>query len=68
MNNRHQLKRLAYQMLESIQEYVLLSQDSPYLEIYRRRTEWRRECFAGSESITFESVGLTFPVEELYDS
>jgi Uma2 family endonuclease len=59
-------KRLAYQMLESLQEYVLLSQESPYLEIYRRRTEWRREGFAGSDSVTLESVGLTFLVEELY--
>jgi len=59
-------KRLAYQMLERLQEYVLLSQDSPYLEIYRRRTEWQRECFAGIESVTLESVSLTFLVEELY--
>jgi Uma2 family endonuclease len=59
-------KRLAYQMLERLQEYVLLSQDSPYLEIYRRRTEWQRESFAGTESVTLESVDLTFRVEELY--
>ena len=59
-------KRLAYQMLERLQEYVLLSQDSPYLEIYRRRTEWQRESFAGTESVTLESVDLTFQVEELY--
>lgn len=60
-------KRLAYQMIERLQEYVLLSQDSSYLEIYRRRTEWRRESFSGSDSITLESVGLTFRVEELYE-
>lgn len=59
-------KRLAYQMLESLQELVLLSQESPYLEIYRRRTEWQRECFAGDDSVTLESVGLTVIVEELY--
>jgi Uma2 family endonuclease len=59
-------KRLAYQMIERLQEYVLLSQDSPYLEIYRRRTEWQRESFAGMESVTLESVNLTFMVEELY--
>jgi Uma2 family endonuclease len=59
-------KRLAYQMIERLQEYVLLSQDSPYLEIYRRRTEWQRESFAGNEGITLESVGLTFEVEKLY--
>jgi len=60
-------KRLAYQMIERLQEYVLLSQDSPYLEIYRRRNEWRRESFSGSDSVTLESVDLTFRVEELYE-
>jgi Uma2 family endonuclease len=59
-------KRLAYQMIECLQEYVLLSQDSPYLEIYRRRTEWQRESFAGTESVILESVGLSFLVEEFY--
>jgi Uma2 family endonuclease len=59
-------KRLAYQMLESLQEYVLLSQESPYLEIYRRRTEWQRECFAGNASVTLESVDLIVVVEALY--
>lgn len=59
-------KRLAYQMIERLQEYVLLSQDSPYLEIYRRRTEWSRESFAGSENVTLESVDLTIVVEDLY--
>jgi hypothetical protein len=53
-------------MLESLQEYVLLSQDSPYLEIYRRRTQWQRESFSGGGSVTFETVGLTFVVEALY--
>ncbi len=59
-------KRLAYQTIESLQEYVLLSQDSPYLEIYRRRTEWQRESFAGAQSVMLESVNLTLVVEELY--
>ncbi|MEQ1528472.1 MAG: Uma2 family endonuclease [Methylococcales bacterium] len=59
-------KRLAYQMIEALQEYVLLAQDSPYLEIYRRRTDWQRESFSGNQSVTLESVGLTFLVEALY--
>ena len=59
-------KRLAYQTIESLQEYVLLSQDSPYLEIYRRRSEWQRESFTGTQSVTLESVDLTLMVEELY--
>ncbi len=59
-------KRLAYQTLPSLQEYVLLSQDSPYLELYRRRSEWRRECYANAQEVTLESVRLTLTVEELY--
>ena len=60
-------KRLAYQSLASLQEYVLLSQDSPYLEIYRRRTDWQRECFIGTQEVTLESVDLTIFVEVLYE-
>lgn len=59
-------KRLAYQTIECLQEYVLLSQDSPYLELYRRRTGWQRECYAGSEDVMLESVRLTLVVDELY--
>ncbi|WP_333878182.1 Uma2 family endonuclease [Methylobacter sp.] len=59
-------KFLAYQTIERLQEYVLLSQDSPYLEIYRRRTEWQRESFSEKQSVTLESVNLTLAVEELY--
>jgi len=59
-------KRLAYQTLPSLLEFVLLSQDSPYLELYRRRTEWQRECYVGTQEVTLESVGLILAVEELY--
>lgn len=52
--------------LPSLQEFVLLSQDSPYLELYRRRTDWQRECYAGTQDVKLESVGLTLAVEELY--
>ena len=59
-------KLMAYQTIESLQEYVLLSQDSPCLEIYRRRSEWQREIFTAKQSVTLESVGLRLVVEELY--
>ncbi len=59
-------KLMAYQTIEYLQEYVLLSQDSPYLEIYRRRNDWQRESFTAKQSVTLESVGLTLVVEELY--
>ncbi len=59
-------KLMAYQTIERLQEYVLLSQDSPYLEIYRRRSDWQRESFTEKQSVTLESIDLTLVVEELY--
>jgi Uma2 family endonuclease len=59
-------KLIAYQTIERLQEYVLLSQDSPYLELYRRRTDWQRESFSEKQSVTLESIDLTLVVEELY--
>ncbi|MGZ5028753.1 MAG: Uma2 family endonuclease [Methylobacter sp.] len=59
-------KLMAYQTIERLQEYVLLSQDSPYLEIYRRRNAWQRESFSEKQSVTLESIDLTLVVEELY--
>jgi len=59
-------KLLAYQTIDRLQEYVLLSQDSPYLEIYRRRSAWQRESFSEKQSVTLESIDLTLMVEALY--
>ncbi|MFZ1389375.1 MAG: Uma2 family endonuclease [Thiolinea sp.] len=38
-------KLSGYRLIPALQEYVLCSQDSPYLEIYRRRSEWKMEYF-----------------------
>ncbi|MEE7626609.1 Uma2 family endonuclease [Methylobacter sp. Wu8] len=59
-------KLMAYQTIDRLQEYVLLSQDSPYLEIYRRRSDWQRESFSEKQTVTLESIDLTLVVEELY--
>ena len=55
-----------YRLIPALQEYVLCSQDSPYLEIYRRRNEWRMEYFTTGQVVRLESVGLDVSVDELY--
>ena len=52
------LKRLAYQSLPSLQEYVLIAQDFVEVEISRR-------YFLGDE-VFFESLDLKVPVAEIY--
>ena len=60
-------KLLAYQGIASLQEYVLCSQDTALIEIYRRRTAWQRERFTDGQSCLLESVGLEISVNDVYD-
>jgi len=61
-------KRLAYQSLVSLKEYVLVAQDTPCVEIYRRTDEgWEREtCEDLSNSISLRSVGLDIGLTQIY--
>jgi hypothetical protein len=44
-----------------------VEQSSVKIEVQRRRTHWSIEKYFLGDSITFESIGLTIAVEELYD-
>lgn len=59
-------KLLAYQSISSLQEYVLCSQDTPNVEIYRRRTHWQRERFNEGQRFYLEAVNLDISVDDLY--
>lgn len=59
-------KLAAYQLLPSLQEYILCSQDFPAIEIYRKSTNWKVEWYTGEQSFTLESVGLKIEVNDLY--
>ena len=52
-------KRAAYQSIETLQEYVLVSPDKREIQIYRRGdADWALETYAETDSIQFRSVGL----------
>lgn len=59
-------KLLAYQSIASLQEYVLCSQDTPNVEVYRRCTGWQRERFNEGQCFLLESVNLQMHVDDLY--
>ena len=56
----------AYTSIPSLEEYALLSQDEPKLELFRRRSGWEREVFGPDDAVTFESVALSIPLASLY--
>lgn len=59
-------KRLAYQSLPSLQEYVLIEQDIVDVEVCRRSEGWVSRHFFMGDEVTFESIGLTLGVEAIY--
>jgi Uma2 family endonuclease len=63
-------KFLSYQSLESLQEYILISQDKYLVERYFKRedTNWIYQPTIGIESeVYFESVEETLKLSEIYD-
>ena len=59
-------KFAAYRLLSSFQEYVLVLQDRPQVEVYRRRTGWQQELFGRADEVTLESISQTVPVAAFY--
>ncbi len=52
----------AYTQIPSLQDYLLVAQDVPRIELFRRSQGWRREDFYREHVITLASVGAEFSV------
>lgn len=62
----HSLKRLAYQNLRSLQEYVLIEQDFVDIEVCRRNRHWQSEHYFLGDEVYFSSLELHIPVADIY--
>jgi Uma2 family endonuclease len=60
-------KRIAYMQIPGLQEYVLIEQDFVKVEVMRRSEGWMSAKYYLGDKVTFESIGLTVKVEDLYD-
>jgi Uma2 family endonuclease len=56
-----------YREIPSLQEYVIVGQDEPAIEVYRRRTDWVRQMLRSVDDLTLESFGVTLARSEIYD-
>lgn len=59
-------KKLNYLQIPSLQEYVLVAQDRPKVEIMRRSTSWAVEELYPGDALTLASVDLTLPLADIY--
>ena len=57
-----------YQTIESLQEYVLVSQLEQRVEVFRRcdRKLWLLQTFTTGETVQLQSINLEIPITEIY--
>jgi len=57
-----------YRLIDSVEEYVLVSQDEHKLILYRRAGGWRPQiCTSVEATAEFRSIGLAVPLAQIYD-
>jgi len=62
-------KRINYQTIKSLQEYVLISQDTIKVEIYRKdeKYHWIIETLGKNDNLELNSVGLNLTMTDIYE-
>lgn len=60
------IKRLSYQNIPSLEEYVLIEQDFVDVEVCRRSKHWWPEHYYLGDTVYFASIDLTLLVEDIY--
>ena len=62
-------KRLNYQNIESLQEYVLISQDEIKVEVYRKNDQgnWLMQTLGKEDELYLNSINLTITMAEIYE-
>ena len=55
-----------YQCSPSLEVYMLAHLDEPYVEVYRRETNWRQERISTGQTIKLSHIGLELPVDMIY--
>lgn len=59
-------KRFYYQNIPSLKEYVLIEQDKAEIHVCRRKEHWQSRYYYLGDEISFESIGVTIRVEDIY--
>lgn len=56
-----------YKRIPTFQEYVLVSQNEPGIEVWRRRGDsWTRQGAQAGDRVTLQSIGCELDVDEIY--
>lgn len=56
-----------YRKLPSLEEYILVAQDSRRVECYRRSEQWDLRLFQQDQQIVFPVIGVELTMSEIYE-
>ena len=56
-----------YKKIDSLQEYVIIEQSAMQVSVYRRQDNWAVSHYFAEDAVTFDSVVLTLPIEDIYE-
>lgn len=56
----------AYLQIANLQEYILIEQSLPHVEVFRRANEWRREVLSSGDTLQLPSIDFGIGVDALY--
>jgi Uma2 family endonuclease len=60
-------KAAYYRACPTIQEYVMVDSQEIFIEVHRREERWTINTFEPGDTITLESLGIQFPIEDAYE-
>ena len=61
-------KALNYRQIATLEEYVLVAPDQPYIEFQRRADDWRPTFATSLDSVaTFRSIDLSLSLRQIYE-
>lgn len=60
-------KFLSYQRIPTLEEYVLVDQLKRQVTFFRKEKEWDPEILEGQQTASFQSIGLSLPLDEVYE-
>jgi Uma2 family endonuclease len=61
-------KAAYYRACPTLQEYVMVDSEEIFVEVHRREEErWTINTFEPGDTITLESFGIQFPIEDAYE-
>ena len=56
----------AYIQIPTLQEYILIEQAMPRVELFRRANEWQREVLLAGDTMRLDSIDFAVAVDALY--